>query len=85
MTPEEASEILKKLNAVIACQEGLHAEMTEHRTLAIEHWEKTDAFMLELKPIVELQRFVVYLHKFLKWGGLTFVAGIGLIYWFFKR
>lgn len=47
--------------------------------------ETLDAHVENVKPLVEFVQMLNTLNKFLKWGGLTFFAFMGIVYFLIRK
>lgn len=78
MAHDDIALLLKKI-------EGLSVELSNHRTCAERHWAVNVAFMDEMRPVLEAQKWIIYTQKFLKWTGLSIIATFGFLYLLYKK
>lgn len=81
-----------EIKIILDALKELDSKVNEHIQTSDRHWLETLEHMRdtkfsleEMRPIIEALRFIQTFQKFLKWGGLTFAAFVGMIYWFIKR
>lgn len=63
----------------------LRHEFREHKQKAELHWENNRKFQEEIRPLLDALQFVQTFQRFLKWGGITIAAFIGVLYWLIRR